>query len=164
MTPKRVLVGITGGIAAYKVPQLIRLLRKDGADVKALCTAWALRFVGDEALRTVTGNPVYRDGVSFYDIEHIRLAEWADLFLICPATANTIAKIAHGIADNLLTTTALSIAPEKIMVAPAMNTVMLDNAATQANIAALASRGVTMLRVEEGELPAPRRARAGCLT
>jgi len=88
----RILVGITGGIAAYKVPQLIRQLKKNGADVKALCTPWALRFVGDETLRTVTGNPVYRDGAEFYDIEHIRLAEWTDLFAICPATANTIAK------------------------------------------------------------------------
>ena len=152
MEPKRVLVGITGGIAAYKVPYLIRLLKKSNVEVKALCTPWALRFVGDETLRTVTGHPVYRDGVSFQAIEHIRLAEWADLFLICPATANTIAKIAHGIADNLLTTTALSILPEKIMIAPAMNTAMLENAATRENIATLAGRGMTMLAVGEGEL------------
>jgi phosphopantothenoylcysteine decarboxylase/phosphopantothenate--cysteine ligase len=149
---KRVLVGITGGIAAYKVPQLIRLLKKEGAEVKAVCTPWALRFVGDETLRTITGFPVYRDGRESYDIEHIRLAEWTDLFAICPATANTIAKIAHGIADNLLTTTAISLPPEKILVAPAMNTTMWQNAATQENVAVLRKRGMTILPVGEGEL------------
>jgi phosphopantothenoylcysteine decarboxylase/phosphopantothenate--cysteine ligase len=149
---KRILVGITGGIAAYKIPQLIRLLIKEGATVKALCTPWALRFVGDEALRTITGFPVYRDDQSTYTIEHIRLAEWSDLFAICPATANTIAKIALGIADNLLTTTALSLPPEKILIAPAMNSVMWQNAATQENIALLAKRGMTILPVGEGEL------------
>jgi phosphopantothenoylcysteine decarboxylase/phosphopantothenate--cysteine ligase len=116
--PPRILIGITGGIAAYKVPQLIRLLKKSGADVRAVCTPGALRFVGDETLRTVSGHPLYRDNVSFHDLEHVRLAEWADTFLICPATANTIAKIAHGIADNLLTTIALSIPPEKTAVRP----------------------------------------------
>src|SRR5512137_330695 len=120
----RILVGITGGIAAYKIPHLVRLLRKNGADVKTVCTPQALHFVGDEALRAVSGHPCYRDGAEISDIEHIRLSEWADLFLVCPATANTIAKIAHGIADNLLTTLALSIPPGKIAVVPAMNTVM----------------------------------------
>ncbi len=148
----RILIGITGGIAAYKVPQLIRLLKKNGAEVKAVCTPCALRFVGDETLRTVSGHPLYRDDVSFHDIEHIRLAEWTDLFIICPATANTIAKIAHGIADNLLTTLALSVPPEKMAVAPAMNTVMWENRVTKENIAALEKRGVTVLPVGEGEL------------
>src|SRR5512137_840186 len=127
---RRVLVGITGGIAAYKVPQLIRLLKKRGADVKAVCTPSALHFVGDETLRTVCGHPLYRDGVIHHDIEHIRLAEWTELFCICPATANTIAKIAHGMADNLLTTLALAIAPEKTVIAPAMNTAMWQNRVT----------------------------------
>jgi phosphopantothenoylcysteine decarboxylase/phosphopantothenate--cysteine ligase len=95
---------------------------------------------------------VYRDGQEFYDIEHIRLAEWTDLLAICPATANTIAKMAHGIADNLLTTTAISILPEKILLAPAMNTAMWQNAATQENVAILKKRGMTMLPVGEGEL------------
>ncbi len=152
MEKKRILIGITGGIAAYKVPQLIRLLKKEGNEVKAVCTSWALRFVGDETIRTVTGYPVFRDDDSFYDIEHIRLAEWTDLFAICPATANSIAKIAHGIADNLLTTIAISIPPEKILVAPAMNTVMWLNAATQENVVLLAKRGMTILPVGEGEL------------
>src|SRR5271157_1045421 len=149
---RRILVGITGGIAAYKVPQLIRLLKKNGADVKAVCTPGALRFVGGEALRTVSGHPVYSDNAEFHDLEHIRLSEWADYFLICPATANTIAKITHGIADNLLTTIALSIPSEKTAVAPAMNTVMWENRATRENIATLKKRGVKVLPVGEGEL------------
>ena len=148
----RVLVGITGGIAAYKVPQLVRMLKKNGADVKTVCTPNALRFVGDETLRTVSGHPVYRDGASLQDVEHIRLAEWADLFLICPATANTIAKIAHGIADNLLSTLALSIPLHKLVIVPAMNTVMWENAATQENIRLLKRRGARVLPVGEGEL------------
>ena len=152
MEKKRILIGITGGIAAYKVPQLIRLLKKEGNEVKAVCTPWALRFVGDETIRTVTGYPVFRDDDSFHDIEHIRLSEWTDLFAICPATANSIAKIAHGIADNLLTTIAIAIPPEKILVAPAMNTIMWLNDATQENVVLLAKRGMTMLPVGEGEL------------
>ncbi|MBN2188758.1 MAG: phosphopantothenoylcysteine decarboxylase, partial [Chitinispirillaceae bacterium] len=123
----RILIGVTGGIAAYKIPHLVRVLRKNGADVKTVCTPGALRFVGDEALRAVSGHPCYRDSVVTGDIEHIRLSEWADRFMICPATANTIAKIAHGIADNLLTTLALSVRPEKIAVVPAMNTAMWEN-------------------------------------
>jgi phosphopantothenoylcysteine decarboxylase/phosphopantothenate--cysteine ligase len=148
----RILLGITGGIAAYKVPQLIRLLKKNGADVKTVCTAGALRFVGDETLRGVSGHPVYRDGAAFHDVDHIRLSAWADLFIICPATANTIAKMAHGIADNLLTTLALSVPPEKTAVAPAMNTAMWENRATRENVAALKKRGVTVLPVGTGEL------------
>jgi len=116
-------------------------------------TSAAKPLVGIEALRTLSGGPVYLDGVEHdYDMGHIRLSEWADLFLICPATANTIAKVACGIADNLLTSLALSIPEEKIMVAPAMNCVMWANRATQANISTLASRGVTVLPVEDGEL------------
>ncbi|MBN2037712.1 MAG: bifunctional phosphopantothenoylcysteine decarboxylase/phosphopantothenate--cysteine ligase CoaBC [Chitinispirillaceae bacterium] len=149
----RILVGITGGIAAYKVPQLIRLLRKQGAEIKAVCTPDALAFIGSETLRTVCGHPLYRDGISYYDaIEHVRLAEWADLFLICPATANTIAKIAHGIADNLLTTLALSLPSRRLLIAPAMNAVMWQNAVTQENIALLEKRGCIVLPVGEGEL------------
>lgn len=150
--PRRILVGITGGIAAYKVPQLIRLLKKQGAEVKVVCTPAAMRFVGDETLRTLSGQPVYRDGVSQYDIDHIRLAQWADLFLICPATANTIAKIAHGIADNLLTSLALSLPAGKLLIAPAMNTEMWWNAATRANVASLQKNGIAVLPVGEGEL------------
>jgi len=152
---RRVLLGVTGGIAAYKIPSLIRLLRKNGCEVKTVLTAAARPLVGAEALRVVSGNPVYTDDKSapaHYDMDHIRLSEWTDVFLICPATANTIAKMAAGIADNLLTTLTLSIPEKKIIVAPAMNCVMWANNATQANIGALSSRGVTVLPVGEGEL------------
>jgi phosphopantothenoylcysteine decarboxylase/phosphopantothenate--cysteine ligase len=149
---RRVLIGITGGIAAYKIPLLVRLLRKSGCEVKAVLTPAARPLVGVEALRTLSGGPVYLDGEALYDMGHIRLSEWADVFLIAPATANTIAKIANGIADNLLTTLALSIPEGKIVVAPAMNCVMWRNGATRANVAALEARGVSVLPVGEGEL------------
>ncbi|MFP4163467.1 MAG: bifunctional phosphopantothenoylcysteine decarboxylase/phosphopantothenate--cysteine ligase CoaBC [Chitinispirillaceae bacterium] len=149
---RNVLLGITGGIAAYKIPQLIRIFRKRNCQVKTVLTPSARGMVGLEALKTVSGNPVFLDDSSFYDMDHIRLSEWADIYLISPATANTIAKITHGIADNLLTSLALSIPEEKIVVAPAMNSVMWANKATCANIEILKSRGVTVLPVGEGEL------------
>lgn len=148
----RIVLGITGGIAAYKTPHLIRLLRKTGAAVKVVVTRHALPFVGVEALRTVSGFPVYHDESTDYDIGHIRLTQWADLMLIAPATANTIAKIAHGIADNLLSSTLLAFPPEKTIIVPAMNTGMWRNAATQENIAILSSRGAVILPVGTGEL------------
>ena len=150
----RVLVGVTGGIAAYKIPLLVRLLRKNGCEVKVALTNAAKTLVGVDALRTLSGSPVYLDagGGAEYDMNHIRLSEWADVFLVCPATANTIAKISAGIADNLLSTLALSIPEEKIIVVPAMNSVMWANCATQANINTLAARGITVLPVESGEL------------
>jgi phosphopantothenoylcysteine decarboxylase/phosphopantothenate--cysteine ligase len=108
--------------------------------------------VAEEALRVVSCNQVYCDGAAGpYDMAHIELAKWGQVLLVCPATANTIAKLAHGIADNLLTTLALSFENRTIVV-PAMNTALWDNAATRANVAALASRGVTVLPVDEGEL------------
>jgi phosphopantothenoylcysteine decarboxylase / phosphopantothenate---cysteine ligase len=149
---RRILIGITGGIAAYKVPLLIRTFRKQGAEVKVVLTPSAGGFIGDDTIRTLSGNPVYRDGVPVYDMDHIRLAEWAELFLICPATANTIAKMAHGIADNLVTSLALSIAPRRIVVAPAMNTAMWENPVTKENVALLKNRDIRVLPVGEGEL------------
>ncbi len=150
---RRVLVGVTGGIAAYKVPPLVRLLRKSGCEVKVVLTAAAKPLVGAEALRVLSGNPVHTDdNPARYDMDHIRLSEWASVYLICPATANTIAKMAAGIADNLLTALTLSIPEEKIIVAPAMNRVMWANKATLTNVGVLTSRGVTVLPVGEGEL------------
>ncbi|MDG5815970.1 bifunctional phosphopantothenoylcysteine decarboxylase/phosphopantothenate--cysteine ligase CoaBC [Chitinispirillales bacterium ANBcel5] len=151
-TAKRILLGITGGIAAYKTPLLIRLLKKRGCEVKVVVTENAKPLVGTEALRTVSENPVYCDSSAHYDMNHIRLSQWADRFLICPATANSIAKIACGIGDNLLTSLCLSVAEEKIIIAPAMNTVMWSSKATQANILTLKERGVTVLPVGVGEL------------
>jgi phosphopantothenoylcysteine decarboxylase/phosphopantothenate--cysteine ligase len=151
-TVQRVVLGITGGIAAYKTPQLIRLLGKSGVAVKAVLTPSARSLVGEETLRVVSCNPVYTDALpASFDMAHIELAKWGQLLLVCPATANTIAKLAHGIADNLLTTLALSF-EHRIVIAPAMNTAMWNGAGVQANIGVLASRGAIVLPVDEGEL------------
>ncbi|MCL2690014.1 MAG: bifunctional phosphopantothenoylcysteine decarboxylase/phosphopantothenate--cysteine ligase CoaBC [Chitinispirillia bacterium] len=149
---QKILIGISGGIGAYKIPLLVRLLRKKKCEVKVVLTPAACPLVGAEALAALSGSPVYLDEQSNYDMDHIRLAEWADIFVIAPATANTIAKIAAGIGDNLLTTLALSIPEEKIMTAPAMNTVMWESKATQANILSLNARGISVLNVGCGEL------------
>jgi phosphopantothenoylcysteine decarboxylase/phosphopantothenate--cysteine ligase len=148
----RILLGITGGIAAYKIPHLVRLFKKKDVNVKVVLTPNSRGLVGEEALRTLSGNPVYCDGTPLFDMDHIRLSEWADMYLICPATANSIAKIAHGLGDNLLTTLALSIPESRIMIVPAMNTVMWDNKATRKNIEDIRSRGITVLPVGSGEL------------
>lgn len=152
MSRPRVVVGITGGIAAYKIPHLIRLLRKRGAEVKVVLTSSARPLVGTGTLKTLSGFPVYCDESSTYDMEHISLTRWADLLCIAPATANTIAKMAHGIADNLLTTIVLAFSPDKMVVAPAMNTVMWESSVTQENISRLSERGVKILPVGHGEL------------
>ncbi len=150
--PQRILIGITGGIAAYKIPLLVRSLKSEGLEVKTAITRAAQPLVGEGALRTVSGNPVYGDETpSLYDMDHIRLGEWADCMLICPATANTIAKIANGIADNLITTSALSFRGP-LLIAPAMNTAMWENRATQSNISNLRERGIQVLPVGTGAL------------
>jgi phosphopantothenoylcysteine decarboxylase / phosphopantothenate---cysteine ligase len=151
---QRIILGITGGIAAYKMPQLIRLLQKDGIDVTAVLTPNARGLVGEETLRVVSKHPVYcedRPGPSPHEMAHIELAKWAQFLLICPASANTIAKCALGIADNLVTTLALSF-EGRLLIAPAMNTNMWQNKATRDNIAALESRGAMVLPVDSGEL------------
>ena len=146
------VLGISGGIAAYKMPQLIRMLQAQHIAVKVVVTPHALPLVGEEALRTISKNPVFQDNTpSHYDMDHLRLAEWAQAMLICPATANTIAKIAHGIADNLLSTLALSF-NNRLTIAPAMNSAMWEHPATRHNIKLLQQRGVTVLPVEKGEL------------
>jgi len=148
----RIVLGISGGIAAYKTPSLVRLFQKGGFEVKVVLTTAARSLVSDLTLHTVSGNPVYFDGpLGDWDMEHIALAQWADFLLICPATANTIAKIAHGIADNLLTSLALSF-EKRIVIAPAMNTAMWENSATKENIKTLITRGTHVLPVGEGEL------------
>jgi phosphopantothenoylcysteine decarboxylase / phosphopantothenate---cysteine ligase len=147
-----IVLGISGGIAAYKTPLLIRLLQKNGFAIKAVCTPAALTLVAKQTLRTITGNPVYIDNQqNDTSMDHIELAQWGEVLLICPATANTIAKIAHGIADNLLTSLALSF-QNRLIVAPAMNTAMWTNEATQDNLAILRRRNVSVLPVDEGEL------------
>lgn len=148
----RIVIGITGGIAAYKIPHLVRLLRKRDATVRVVLTEHARPLVGSEALRTLTDHPVYHDGTTVHTMDHIGLSEWGGLLLMAPATANTIAKIAHGIADNLLTTLALVFNPRRVMIAPAMNTGMWEHPATKQNIALLQQRGYRVLPIGSGEL------------
>jgi len=150
---KRVLLGITGGIAAYKSAELVRLLIKQGAEVRVVMTPGAEQFVSPLTFQALSGNPVHTallDPVAEAGMGHIELAKWADVVLIAPATANTLADIVAGRADQLLTTTVLATAAP-LCVAPAMNQQMWANAATQANIATLRQRGVTILGPGVGE-------------
>ena len=151
---KHILLGITGSIAAYKAAMLCRLLRVAGAEVKVVMTPTAKEFITPVTMATLSKNPI---AVEFYNPEngdwhsHISMGEWADCYLIAPATANTIAKMAYGIADNLLLTTYLS-ARCQTVVAPAMDCDMFCHTATQENIAKLRERGVVILESPEGEL------------
>ncbi len=147
-----IVVGISGGIAAYKAVGVVRLLVKAGHDVHVVPTPAALQFVGLPTLEAISRNPVT---ASLYDdvaaVRHVALGQAADLVVIAPATANTLAKLAAGLADDLLGTTVLATrAP--VVVAPAMHTEMWLNAATQANIATLVSRGVTVVGPASGPL------------
>lgn len=126
---KNILIGITGGIAAYKSADLTSRLIKLGANVKVIMTANATKLIQPLTFQSLTGSPVYVDtfqSTERWDIEHIALAKWADIFVIAPATANIIGKAASGIADDLLTTTILA-TEAKTLFAPAMNTVMYQN-------------------------------------
>ncbi|MBR5807971.1 MAG: bifunctional phosphopantothenoylcysteine decarboxylase/phosphopantothenate--cysteine ligase CoaBC [Alistipes sp.] len=151
---KHILLGITGSIAAYKAAMLCRLLRVAGAEVKVLMTPTAKEFITPVTMATLSKNPI---AVEFYNPEngdwhsHIAMGEWADCYLIAPATANTIAKMAYGIADNLLLTTYLS-ARCQTVVAPAMDCDMFCHVATQENLAKLRECGVVVLESPEGEL------------
>ena len=151
---KKILLGVTGGIAAYKTATIIRLLVKDSAEVKVIMTNHAKEFITPLTLATLSKNPVLTE---FFNPEngdwnsHIDLGLWADLFLIAPATANTIAKMANGIADNLLLTTYLS-ARCPVLVAPSMDMDMLKHNTTKKNIETLISNGNIVLDSPGGEL------------
>ena len=151
---KNILVGITGGIAAYKIATVIRLLVKQEASVRVIMTHNAKEFITPLTMAALSRNPVLAD---FFDPEsgswnsHIDLGLWANLFLIAPATANTIGKLAAGIADNLLLTTYLS-ARCPVIVAPSMDMDMLGHPATLRNIETLRSFGNVILDPESGEL------------
>ena len=151
---KHILLGITGSIAASKAAMLCRLLRVAGAEVKVVMTPTAKEFITPVTMATLSKNPI---AVEFYNPEngdwhsHISMGEWADCYLIAPATANTLAKMAYGIADNLLLTTYLS-ARCQTVVAPAMDCDMFCHQATQENLAKLRERGVVILESPEGEL------------
>ena len=154
MEPRRILLAISGGIAAYKAPELVRALKREGHDVRCAMTPEAARFVSPLALQAVSGETVRRDlfdAGEEGEIDHIGLADWADLVVVAPATANLLAKMAHGLADDLVTAVLLATrAP--VLVAPAMNVNMWSHPATEANVALLASRGVAMVGPDSGEL------------
>ena len=149
---KTILLGITGGIAAYKVCSLIRLYKKEGANVRVVVTPNALNFVTKLTLQTLSNNEVYVEqfNIDEYKPEHIALTE-ADIFVIAPATANTISKIANGICDNLLTTTACAF-NKPFLIAPAMNNNMWENKFVQENIKKLEENGYNILYPSEGFL------------
>ena len=152
LSGKNILLGITGGIAAYKCPDLVRHLKKAGAQVRVVLTESASHFVAPMTLQAVSGNAVSKelfDPTAELSMSHIELAKWADLVLIAPATANIIAKMANGIADDLLSTMCLA-TPAKIVIAPAMNQQMYKAAATQQNLAILESRNTLILGPDEG--------------
>ena len=152
LTGKRIVVGVTGGIAAYKACDLVSRLKKRGAQVRVVLTEHACQFVQPLSFETLSGNPAYTDSFDRkYEIGHVALAKWADLLLIAPATANCMAKMACGIADDLLSTTCLAVRCP-VLVAPAMNSAMWRNPATQANLALLGSRGVRFVGPEAGHL------------
>ena len=151
---KNVVLGVTGGIAAYKACELTSRLRKAGAQVYVIMTKNACEFVAPLTFETLSNHPVVTDTFArpdTWEVEHIALAKRADVFVIAPATANILAKMAHGIADDMLSTTVLATrAP--VLLAPAMNTGMWDNAATRENVETLKRRGVRFIGPEGGFL------------
>lgn len=153
LTNKRILVGVTGGIAAYKTADLIRRLRDVGAETRVVMTAGAAEFITALTLQAVSGHPVHEqllDTEAEAGMGHIDLARWADAILVAPASANFLARLAQGRADDLLTAICLA-AAVPVAVAPAMNQQMWANAATQENIRTLRTRGVRIFGPAEGE-------------
>lgn len=151
---RRVLLGISGGIAAYKSAYLARLLRERGAEVQAVMTPAATRFIGPDTLAALTGRPVHADVFDSPEaVLHVRLAREADVAVVAPATANVIARVALGLADDLLTSTLLEFTGP-LVVAPAMHAGMYANPATQRNLEALRERGAVLIGPEEGPLAA----------
>ena len=151
---KHVAIGITGGIAAYKTPLLIRLLRRAGAEVRVIATESALKFTTRWTLETLSENPLETEMFpedSQSETHHISTAAWADLFLIVPATANVIGKIASGISDDVLTTT-LCAYTGPVALAPAMNTNMYENPITKKNIGVLRAVGYRIIDPDSGEM------------
>jgi phosphopantothenoylcysteine decarboxylase/phosphopantothenate--cysteine ligase len=148
----RVVLGVSAGIAAYKVCELLRRLTESGHDVRVVPTRDALRFVGEPTWAALSGNPVATEVWSDVDeVPHVRLGQEADLVFVAPATANTLAKAAHGLADDLLTNTLLT-ARCPVVFAPAMHTEMWEHPATQANVATLRARGNLVLEPASGRL------------
>lgn len=153
LSGKHILVGVTGGIAAYKSPDLVRKLKADGAKVKVVMTKSAQEFISALTLQAVSGEPVridLFDNQAEAAMGHIELARWADAIVIAPASADCIAKISYGMADDLLTTLCLATSA-KLAIAPAMNEKMWHNPITQENLEKLKQRGITILGPDSGE-------------
>ena len=151
---KKIVLGVTGGIAVYKAVDLVSRLRKQGAEVRVIMTEHAQQFVTPLTFKEISGNKVavsMWEANQEFNVEHIALANWADAFVVAPATANILAKMANGIADDLLSTTLLA-AQAPIIVCPAMNTGMYQNPITQENIAKLEAHGVTVMPPAVGYL------------
>lgn len=151
---KKIVLGVSGGIAAYKAVDIVRRLRKGGALVKVIMTKAAANFVTPLTFREISGNPVAVDmwsEVTHWNVEHIALATWADIFVIAPATANVLGKLAHGIADDMLSTTVMA-TTAPVVLAPAMNTNMYLNPLVQDNIKKLAAYGYQIIEPAAGEL------------
>jgi len=155
LSGRRILLIVSGSVAAYKALELTRLLRREGAEVMAILTAGGARFVTREALAAITGQRVHDDlWAAEAEIGHIRLARWPDLVAVVPASADLIARMAHGLADDLATCVLLATrAP--VLVAPAMNPAMWEHPATRSNIATLIARGVMLAGPEEGPMAEP---------
>lgn len=150
---RHILLGVTGGIAAYKALELVRLLKKEGAQVRVVMTKAACEFIAPLSFQALSGHSVH---IELLDVDaenamgHIELARWADIFIIAPASANTLSKLAHGNADNLLSTLYLA-ANCPVYIAPAMNHVMWNHVATQTNIQLLQTHGIRLISPEAGE-------------
>ena len=152
LAEKRIVLGVSGGIAAYKACDLVSRLKKRGAQVRVVLTKHACEFVPPLTFETLSGNPAYTDAFDRkFEIEHVALAKWADAMVVAPATANALAKMAAGIADDLLTTTLLAVTAP-VVAAPAMNAAMWRHPATRANAALLRSRGVRFVGPASGHL------------
>jgi phosphopantothenoylcysteine decarboxylase/phosphopantothenate--cysteine ligase len=156
---KNIIVGISGGIAAYKTPQLVRLLKKRGANVRVALSEGGTRFVSELALATVSGEPVYRtifpptDTRNTDYTSHISLGEWADALVIAPATAHTLAKLCAGLCDDMLTTCFITLRPGKpTLIFPSMDGQMFLSPSVQRNIKTLSSQGCSVISPDSGEL------------
>ena len=151
---KKIVLAISGGIAAFKAAEIASMLRKRGAEVKCIMTEHATEFITPLTMREISGNPVavsmFSD-IPEFNVEHIALAQWADVFVIAPATANIIGKIAGGIADDMLTTTVMA-TTAPVVIAPAMNSNMYTNPIVQKNIAALREYGYEIIEPATGHL------------
>jgi phosphopantothenoylcysteine synthetase/decarboxylase len=151
-----VILGVTGGVAAFRAAELANSLTKAGRDVRVIMTANAQKFIAPLTFQALTGNKVYTDmfeRLAEVSVEHISLAKAADAAVVAPATANIIAKLSCGIADDMLTTVLLAYPPNKpLIIAPAMNTAMYEHPATRANLATLRERGAVIVEPRESRL------------